>query len=216
MSQKSKESSSEALLNAARALVARRGFDGASTRAIAEHAGANIALIPYHFGSKEGLLAKLIEGWTADLLVRLRVASEVQGKSGSKLPAVVDAFLRFSILESPECATIMARESMLLEPTQVTARIAEAVQPVSEFLDTIVPATSGRGGATVVAVLLGIAGVAGAMPSLAYAPSRESAFERARQWAGAVLEISTAHVGAPAVTPVFRPIPETASSDFLD
>lgn len=44
-----------ALLGAALHLFGRRGFDGTSTRAIAERAGANVASIAYHFGSKDGL-----------------------------------------------------------------------------------------------------------------------------------------------------------------
>ena len=45
----------EALLEAAGELFADYGFDGASTRMIAEKAGVNIAAINYHFGGKENL-----------------------------------------------------------------------------------------------------------------------------------------------------------------
>jgi AcrR family transcriptional regulator len=41
---------------------ARDGYDGASTRAIAEAAKANPSLIAYHFGSKEGLWRAAMEG----------------------------------------------------------------------------------------------------------------------------------------------------------
>ena len=43
------------ILDAALAVFAERGFDGARTRDIAERAGANLGLIPYYFGEKEGL-----------------------------------------------------------------------------------------------------------------------------------------------------------------
>ncbi|HVN28216.1 MAG TPA: CerR family C-terminal domain-containing protein [Candidatus Binataceae bacterium] len=43
------------LLEAALKIFGELGFEGASTRALAEAAGANLAAIPYHFGSKEGL-----------------------------------------------------------------------------------------------------------------------------------------------------------------
>ena len=44
------------LTQAAMELVAEFGWDGPTTRQIAERAGANQALINYHFGSKRGLL----------------------------------------------------------------------------------------------------------------------------------------------------------------
>ena len=43
------------LIEAAIDIFAAHGFDGASTRTLAEKAGANLAAIPYHFGSKAGL-----------------------------------------------------------------------------------------------------------------------------------------------------------------
>ena len=45
----------KALLAAGVELFGAHGFAGASTRALAEKAGVNIAAIAYHFGSKEGL-----------------------------------------------------------------------------------------------------------------------------------------------------------------
>lgn len=53
--------SKEKLLNAGLELFAMKGFDGTSTRQICNKAGVNISLIPYYFGSKEGLYAAVIE-----------------------------------------------------------------------------------------------------------------------------------------------------------
>jgi AcrR family transcriptional regulator len=43
------------LIEAALKIFGEYGFEGASTRMLADKAGANLAAIPYHFGSKEGL-----------------------------------------------------------------------------------------------------------------------------------------------------------------
>jgi AcrR family transcriptional regulator len=43
------------VIEAAIDVFGRLGFEGASTRALAERAGANLAAIPYHFGGKQGL-----------------------------------------------------------------------------------------------------------------------------------------------------------------
>ncbi|GMV99711.1 MAG: hypothetical protein AMXMBFR84_08500 [Candidatus Hydrogenedentota bacterium] len=59
------------LLNAAEALFANQGFDGTSTREIAERSGANLALIKYYFGSKEGLLEALLDERSAGLAEEL-------------------------------------------------------------------------------------------------------------------------------------------------
>ncbi|MFI5588760.1 TetR/AcrR family transcriptional regulator [Amycolatopsis sp. NPDC051758] len=48
------------LLDAAERLFAEHGFQGASVRAITELAGANLAAVGYHFGSKAELLAAVV------------------------------------------------------------------------------------------------------------------------------------------------------------
>lgn len=50
----------DALLEAAESLFAERGFEGAGIREIADRAGANIAAISYHFGSKSDLYVHTI------------------------------------------------------------------------------------------------------------------------------------------------------------
>ena len=48
------------LLDAAERLFAEHGFRGTSVRAITDLAGANLAAVGYHFGSKAGLLVAVI------------------------------------------------------------------------------------------------------------------------------------------------------------
>lgn len=54
------EETREALLRAARKLLAERGYAGATVRELAAVAGTNIAAINYHFGSREKLLNQAI------------------------------------------------------------------------------------------------------------------------------------------------------------
>ena len=49
------------ILKTAEELFADKGFDGTSVRDISQHAGVNLAMISYYFGSKEKLLEALIE-----------------------------------------------------------------------------------------------------------------------------------------------------------
>jgi AcrR family transcriptional regulator len=57
----------EALIAAALEVFGRSGFDAASTRAIAEAAGVNQALIGYHFGGKQGLYLGVFEHIVAQM-----------------------------------------------------------------------------------------------------------------------------------------------------
>ena len=49
------------ILEVAEQLFAEKGFDGTSVRDIAGRAGVNLAMISYYFGSKEKLMAALVE-----------------------------------------------------------------------------------------------------------------------------------------------------------
>jgi AcrR family transcriptional regulator len=55
------------ILEAALELFATSGFDGASTRTIAEQAGVNLPAIQYYFGSKEGLYRAVIEQFSQQM-----------------------------------------------------------------------------------------------------------------------------------------------------
>lgn len=57
-----------ALLDAARVLFARGGFDATTVRAVADRAGVNQALLFRYFGNKEGLFVEAIRGPAMDLL----------------------------------------------------------------------------------------------------------------------------------------------------
>lgn len=48
------------LLEAAKLLFSERGYQATSTRALAAHAGCNVAMIKHYFGSKEGLFRELV------------------------------------------------------------------------------------------------------------------------------------------------------------
>ena len=55
------EATRDLLVKSATIIFARDGFHAASTRAIADNAGVNQALIKYHFGSKHGLYIAVFE-----------------------------------------------------------------------------------------------------------------------------------------------------------
>jgi AcrR family transcriptional regulator len=58
------------ILDAARDLLAERGYAGTTTRAVAERAGVGLSLVHYHFGARSQLLVAVLERENERLLAR--------------------------------------------------------------------------------------------------------------------------------------------------
>jgi len=114
------------LLDAAGALFAARGFRGATLREIAERAGANLAAVNYHFGSKEALYLEVAREHFERL--ERRLAERGAGVAGgddlercsraeleARLHARVRTVLTSLLVEDPIHAALMQRE--LLDPS---------------------------------------------------------------------------------------------------
>ena len=81
----------ETLVSAAMEIFGRDGFHAASTRAIAEEAGVNQALIAYHFGGKEGLYLAVFESITSQIATRMQPeVSALQTAIAELDPAAAD------------------------------------------------------------------------------------------------------------------------------
>jgi len=84
------------ILDAAERLFAERGYDGASVRDIAAAAGAQIASVSFHHGSKEALFERVVER-RASALSKMRLDALAARKTTNQpltLEAVLSAFLR--------------------------------------------------------------------------------------------------------------------------
>jgi AcrR family transcriptional regulator len=87
------------LLDAAEALVADEGYAAPSHRSIARRAGVHVALVNYHYGSKEMLLEavvarradQLIAAWKRALARRSTTTRRPRGRAARVLGAVRDA-----------------------------------------------------------------------------------------------------------------------------
>lgn len=127
------------ILDVAERLFGERGYAATSTRAVTEAAGANVAAVNYHFGSKEGLLRavvgramqpvnqerqRLLDGFlagegkpeVADLVgafVRTGANLTRQRKDGS--PAVVRLLGRVMVEPDPEIRHLFAQEVETVE-----------------------------------------------------------------------------------------------------
>ena len=89
------ESTKQALLDAAERLIAQYGVDAASVRAITEAAGANLAAVSYHFGSKDGLVRSVFERRLVPINRQRRELLDacLSGGARPELECVVRAFV---------------------------------------------------------------------------------------------------------------------------
>jgi AcrR family transcriptional regulator len=84
----------ERLLGVAERLFAERGIDAVSTRDITRDADANSAAIHYHFGSKAGLVAAILQWRAADVGARRAVwLDRIEAAESPTLRDVVEAFV---------------------------------------------------------------------------------------------------------------------------
>ena len=87
----------ERILDVAERLFGERGFPATPLRDITAEAGVNIASVNYHFGSKEGLLAEVLERRLKPINARrLELLDAVEERGGDEPPeleAVIRAFL---------------------------------------------------------------------------------------------------------------------------
>lgn len=104
MSEKSKASQKQqgaqkAILDAAEAVFAENGFEGATTRAIAEKAEINSALIHYYFRNKEKLFKAVVARRSGSINERRRLLKDTLFADGGRpeLEELLDAFLRPTI-----------------------------------------------------------------------------------------------------------------------
>jgi len=85
----------ESLLDAAESLFSEHGIQAASLRQITQMAGANLAAVNYHFGSKEGLVrAVFVRRLGPVNEERLRLLEQCDLKAADALEQVLTAFLR--------------------------------------------------------------------------------------------------------------------------
>jgi AcrR family transcriptional regulator len=101
-----------ALLETARKLFARHGYEGTSIRAITSRAGANLGAVTYHFGTKERLYAAVLESVAVPLVGRIRKETAAASTPLAGVEAVVRGLFQHWI-ENPDWPSLMLHELAL-------------------------------------------------------------------------------------------------------
>lgn len=119
------------LVSAARTLFGRRGFDGASIRAITGRAGANLGAVTYHFGSKRALYRAVLEAGLRPLAARVTEAARTSGSARDRMIRVVEAY--FAHLEThPDLPHLLLQE--IAAGKKPPAVVVEIIQGVAETI----------------------------------------------------------------------------------
>jgi AcrR family transcriptional regulator len=83
----------ERILEAADTLFGEVGFDATTTREIADRSGVNKALIHYHFKSKEGLMASLLDQYYQQLAETIQQALGGETTLRERMHRLLDAYV---------------------------------------------------------------------------------------------------------------------------
>lgn len=118
ISDDSKNDSKKCILKAAASLFAKLGLDKCSTREIAKEADANISLISYHFGGKEGLYKEVMRSYALEIKERAQKITGDIDKSEmtrevfiTNMSRVVENLINTRV-NNPELSKILTREKL--------------------------------------------------------------------------------------------------------
>jgi AcrR family transcriptional regulator len=108
----------DVLLAAAKTVFARRGYDGATVKELADAAEVNVSLISYYFGGKEGLYRSCLEEFGRGRLAaaeRVLKAPESIEDLRVRLGLFADEILECH-LQEPDLTSIIHREAACESP----------------------------------------------------------------------------------------------------
>src|SRR5262245_42495318 len=133
------------LVEAALAVFASHGFEGATTREIARRAGVALAALPYHFTTKEALwqaAADRVFGRLTESFAR-RLAGLEGVAAPTRLRLLLRDFVRFQA-QNPEFHRFMLREGMTETP-RLAWLVAKHVRPLYDAVRVMVKEAQAAG-----------------------------------------------------------------------
>ena len=133
-----------AILDAAMAVFAERGYHAASIDEIAREAEVSKALIYEHFASKQALWASLLDTQVAEIFRRLAAGAATAEPGEVRLRAGVDAFLTF-VEERRGAWRMLFREAADPEVMAFLDRVRSQVAGVVAALIAAEPAAAREG-----------------------------------------------------------------------
>jgi len=159
------------ILDAAEKLFSELGYEGASTRQIAKEAGANMAMINYYFGSKEGVFMEIMGQRVSDFKHQLKEINEMEATVMEKLLLVVERYAT-RILCNLTFHKMMQRELSLPQRPEMFSTIKSAMLENMSVIEGIITEGIEEGTFRKVDVRMLIATVMGTISNVAISPSK--------------------------------------------
>lgn len=118
----------EALLVAARELMAEKGLPRVTLREVAQRAGVQPALVHYYFGSKEGLLRAVTALVAGELVGRIQQAASLEGSSEDRVRSLVEA-VTASFAADPYAPRLLIEQVLFGEPDVIDGFVDRFARP---------------------------------------------------------------------------------------
>lgn len=160
-----------AILAAAEKLFCEGGYEGTSTRQIAKAACANMAMINYYFGSKEGVFMDIMTDRIASFALQLKSISEDEIPAMSKLHHVIESLVD-RILSNVSFHKMMNRELSLSQRPEMYIRIKDALRRNMQIIEQILIKGIEDGDFNRVDVRMVIATIMGTITNIVTSPAK--------------------------------------------
>jgi len=125
------------ILAAAEKLFSELGYEGTSTRQIAKEAGANMSMISYYFGSKEGVFIEIMNNRISDFTTQLISINEDKISPMQKLFKVIEKYSK-RILNNISFHKLMHRELSLAQRPEMFCKLKDALAENLSVLERII------------------------------------------------------------------------------
>ena len=152
-------------------LFSEFGFEGTSTRQIAKESGANMAMINYYFGSKDGVFLEIMEDRISGFKSQLGLINEEQIPAKEKLLKVVDQYA-IRIFSNISFHKMMHRELSLTQRPEMFSQIKEAMSCNRQVIEDIIESGIAEGTFRQVDVRMSIASIMATITLIATSPNK--------------------------------------------
>lgn len=125
------------ILKAAERLFSEFGYEGTSTRQIAKESGANMAMINYYFGGKEGVFLEIMEERISGFKSQLDAINDEKISAKEKLKIVVAQYTT-RIFSNISFHKMMHRELSLTQRPEMYTKIKDAMDQNLSVIEAII------------------------------------------------------------------------------
>jgi AcrR family transcriptional regulator len=164
----------QAIVDAATKLFCEFGFEGTTTRQISRESGANMAMINYYFGSKEGVFMEIMSERISGFRIHLNSINQNKISSLNKLHLVIEGYVN-RILPNAAFHRMMYREFSLMQRPDMYDKIRNAMEQNFLVIEEIILEGVNNGNFKKVDVRMLISTIVGTISNVAISPAKPSA-----------------------------------------